>query len=95
MNWKLIRRVLTVCGVLYVIALVPSSIRPTWSAAPFRKPNQEITIQAGFGDNEGARIRDACRVPTLLRPLMGAARRVRVTTINQDGKSVDVHDFDC
>lgn len=94
MKWETIRKLLTVLGVLYVVALIPASIRPSWNAAPFRKPNSEITSTAG-ATNLDARLRDACRAPALLRPLMGSARTIRVVTVGSAGKTLGVQDVNC
>lgn len=94
MKWETARKVLTVLGILYVVALIPASIRPSWNAAPFRKPNAEITTLAG-ATNLDSRIKDACRAPALLRPLMGSARHVRVITVGSAGKTLNVDEVNC
>ena len=99
MDWKLIRRLLAGAGILYMVALIPASIRPTWTASPFRKPDQTVTIDAasptGFPPaNYKTKIKNACKASPLLRPVMGSARIVHVT-YDWNGQPVAVHDYHC
>ena len=94
MKWDIIRRVLMVAGVFYLVALIPSSIKPSWNAAPFRKPSSEVTVLAG-SSNVQSRIQGACRAPALLRPLMGSAKTVRVITVDSAGNTLSVRELNC
>lgn len=89
-----VRRGLMAAGAMYVVALVPSSIRPQWTAAPFRKPNQTISVPASAG-NLKSRLEHACRAPVLLRPLLGSAQRVRVLRTTDQGDIVSIRDVNC
>src|SRR5438105_2723464 len=50
MNRKWMWRGLVLLGALYAFALIPSSIRPQWTASPLRKPNATITVRVGAGN---------------------------------------------
>lgn len=99
MDWKMGRRILAGLGIIYVFALIPSSIRPRWTASPFAKPDQTITIQAatstGFPPADyKSKIASACKANTLLRPVMGSAKNVHVI-YEWNGQPVAVHDYHC
>lgn len=99
MKWEWIRRIFVIGGVVYVLTLIPASIRPSWSAAPFRKPDTTITISTpdpGGVIPPGAqpRLKSACRSPWALRPLMGSAHHVRVIVMYR-GVPAAVRTLDC
>lgn len=95
MSWTWGRRLLVVGGVVYAFSLIPSSIRPSWSAAPLRKPDQTLTVAQGTSLKDvNARIKSKCTAAWLFRPVMGSAKHVQVVVEN-NGKTVSAKDFNC
>ena len=99
MKWEMVRRLLVIGGVLYAVALVPSSIRPSWTAAPFRKADQTITLHAASPAGQAPtdlhdKIKSSCKAAWVVRPIMGSAHRVRVV-LTWRGHAVSVHEYEC
>jgi hypothetical protein len=95
----LIKRGVVVAGIVYIIALVPSNIRPQWTASPFHKANQTITVPAESSAgtppaNIKDRLRDACKAAAVLRPVLGSAKSVEVIYTWND-RPVSVNDYKC
>lgn len=100
MSWKKLGTwTLLACGAVYVVSLIPSTIRPTWSAAPFRKSDPTITVLAETSHGTPPadlkhRIKSACLAAWPFRPLMGSAHKVRVL-LDWQGTVVRVLEYDC
>jgi hypothetical protein len=83
MKWEFVRRGLVVAGVLYLVILIPTNIRPSWNQSPLRKPSQTITVAAqsaagALPADFGTKLKNACKPSWALRPLMSSATKVTV-----------------
>lgn len=99
MKWEWVRRGLVGAGIAYLVILIPANIRPAWRAAPFRKPNQTITVQADdphgtLGATAEDEVRKSCRAAWFLRPIMGSAKHIRVLATWND-RVVQVREYNC
>lgn len=81
-------------GLLYAFLLIPASIRPQWSAHPTYKPLTDVTVVSGAPDAY-SRIKHACTAPLLLRPIMGPAKSVQLTTVDAEGAALSVKKLSC
>lgn len=96
MSWAWTKRLLVVGGTIYAFTLIPAAIRPSWSAAPFRKPDQTITVEQGVSRTAlNSKIKNACTAAVLVRPVVGSAHNVRVVTVTTSGKPVSVKQVAC
>jgi hypothetical protein len=94
-KWPTFRRILLVAGLLYIAALIPTSLRPDLSTNVLRKSDQTVTIEQGMNPHiVGKQLHRACRPAWLLRPVMGAARSVDVI-VTLHGEPISAHTVNC
>lgn len=99
MDWKWIRRGLVLAGGLYLWALIPVGIKPSFVNSPIKKSDQTITVDIDsrsgpLSATNVDHIRTACKAPYALRPVMRSADHARV--IEKLGTEVvSVHIVDC